>query len=75
MSKQTEKSKTKSIHGIENCQAVDVGIGDFAECLKAGPATCTHALPFGYGFLCMHPRVADIVENTKKQALQGAMKL
>jgi hypothetical protein len=74
MSKQTEKSKTESLRGIENCQAIDIGIGNFAECLKAGPATCSHALPFGYCFLCMHPRVAAIVENTKKQAMQGAVK-
>jgi len=66
--------RTKSSRGIENCQVVDIGIGNFAECLQAGPATCSHALPFGYCFLCMHPQVNDIIENTKKQAMKGMLK-
>jgi hypothetical protein len=75
MMKQSAKSKAKSLRGIENCRVVDIGIGSFAECLKAGPSTCSHALPFGYCFLCMHPQVADIIENTKKQAMKQALKL
>ena len=67
MAKQTEKSKRKSLEGLEDCRVLDVGIGNFGECLKAGPATCSHALPFGYCFLCMHPRVDEIIENTKKK--------
>jgi hypothetical protein len=66
--------RTKSLRGIENCRVVDIGIGNFAECLKAGPATCSHALPFGYCFLCMHPRVDEIIENTKKLAMKEALK-
>jgi hypothetical protein len=65
--------RTKSLRGIENCWVVDIGIGNFAECLKAGPATCSHALPFGYCFLCMHPRVDDIIENTKSQTRKGVL--
>jgi len=66
MTRQNIKAKPKSLGGIENCRVLDIGIGSFAECLKAGPATCSHALPFGYCFLCMHPRVNEILENTKK---------
>jgi hypothetical protein len=65
--------RTKSLRGIENCRVVDIGIGSFAECLKPGPATCTHALPFGYCFLCMHPRVDAIIENTKNQTRNGVL--
>ena len=74
MTKEKVKTKSKSMHGIENCRVVDIGIGSFAECLKAGPATCSHALPFGYCFLCMHPRVDEIIENTKKQAKAEVLK-
>ena len=73
MTKQNPKAKTNSLRGIENCRVVDIGIGSFAECLKPGPATCSHALPFGYCFLCMHPRVDDIIENTKNQTHKGVL--
>jgi hypothetical protein len=58
--------RTKSLRGIENCRVVEIGIAGFAECVQQGPAPCSHALPFGYCFLCMHPHVNDIIENTKK---------
>jgi hypothetical protein len=66
MAKQSAKTKTKSMQDIENCRVVETGIGNFAECANWGPVECPHALPFGYCFLCMHPRIDDIVENTKK---------
>ena len=74
MTKESAKTRSKSMRGIEHCRVVDIGIGSFAECLKAGPATCSHALPFGYCFLCMHPRVDEIIENTKKQAKMEVLK-
>ena len=73
MTKNNMKSKAKSSHGIENCRVVEVGIAGFAECVQQGPAPCSHALPFGYCFLCMHPRLQDIIENTKK--VQQAVKV
>ena len=66
MVKQSVKTKSKSLGGLENCRVVEIGIADFAECVQQGPALCSHALPFGYCFLCMHPRVNEIIENTKK---------
>ncbi|HLO14456.1 MAG TPA: hypothetical protein VK206_06490 [Anaerolineales bacterium] len=69
MTKQGVKSKTKSVQSIENCRAVEIGIGNFAECTEWGPTNCPHAMPFGYCFLCMHPRVDEIIENTKKALL------
>ena len=74
MTKESVKTKAKSMRGIENCRVVGIGIGNFAECMQAGPATCSHALPFGYCFLCMHPRVDEIIENTKNQVSRAALK-
>ena len=71
MTKQTGKVKSKSRHGIENCRVFDIGVSQFAECLQAGPSTCSHALPFGYCFLCKHPRLDEIIENTKRARLAG----
>ncbi len=61
----------KSAHGeareITDCRAESVGIVGFAECLRAGPNACAYALPFGYAFLCRHPRTSEIIENTHKE--------
>ena len=64
MSKSTVKEKY--IEEIRNCRVIDIGIEKFGECLKDGPSTCVYALPFGYCFLCGHPQVEEIIENTKK---------
>jgi hypothetical protein len=66
MPKQTPKEKTKSLGRLQNCRVVEIGVANFAECVQQGPAPCSHALPFGYCFLCTHPRLDDIIENTKK---------
>jgi hypothetical protein len=66
MAKQTATTKEKFLREIENCRVVDIGIEKFGECLKQGPATCSYAMPFGYCFLCGHPRVSEIIDNTKK---------
>ncbi|MGZ9234688.1 MAG: hypothetical protein ACXW4E_04120 [Anaerolineales bacterium] len=73
MAKRTVNVKTKSLRGLENCRVVEIGIDGFAECVQQGPAPCSDALPFGYCFLCMHPRLSDIIENTKKA--QAAVKV
>lgn len=69
MTKHSVKAKTKSMHGIEKCRVSEIGVENYAECLQRGPNTCPHALPFGYCFLCRHPRLDQIMENTKKAAL------
>jgi hypothetical protein len=58
-------SETNKIPEINGCRAVRVGEASFAECLMEGPNTCSYALPFGYCFLCQHPLLNEIVENTK----------
>jgi hypothetical protein len=65
MAQKTEKEKP--LGKYENCRVVEVGLDKFAECLKQGPATCSYAIPFGYCFLCNHPRVNEMLENTKQQ--------
>ena len=69
MAEQKVKAKTKSLGSLKNCRVVEIGIHGFAECVQQGPAPCDHALPFAYCFLCMHPRLDDIIENTKRVQL------
>lgn len=71
MTKHDTKADTKPQRGVPNCRVVAIGVGDFAECTEWKAVNCAHALPFGYCFLCMHPRVDDIIANTQK-ALQAA---
>jgi hypothetical protein len=61
--------KSGSLRGTQNCRVLDLGIGKFAECLKQGPSTCSYAVPFGYCFLCKHPQVDRLIEDTKKAGL------
>jgi hypothetical protein len=73
MKKTVQDPKAKLVQEIKNCRVVDIGIKDFGECLKDGPSTCSYALPFGYCFLCSHPLVDEIIENTKKvESFAGA---
>ncbi len=73
MKKTTQDPKAKLVQEIKNCRVVDIGIKDFGECLKEGPSTCSYALPFGYCFLCSHPRVEEIIEHTKEaESFAGA---
>jgi hypothetical protein len=66
MTKQLITTKAKSRSQIPGCQVVAVGLGNLAECTEWRAVNCSHALPFGYCFLCMHPRVDEMIENTKK---------
>jgi hypothetical protein len=70
MTKQSPKS-TKSSR-IEKCRVVEIGVDHMGECLEQGPQPCSHALPFGYCFLCTHPRVDEIIENTRKSQLTAS---
>ncbi len=65
MNKKNVTSKVKTFSRIENCRAVGIGIDGFAECLQKGPNQCSYSMPFGYCFLCQHPRLGEILENTK----------
>lgn len=61
-----EESNTKAQINILDCRAGRPVAQGFAECLRSGPNTCKYALPFGYCFLCGHPRLEEILEHTTK---------
>ena len=61
--------KIETSQNIKNCRAVSLEDNNFAECLLEGPNSCSYALPFGYCFLCQHPKLSEIVENTKRVEL------
>lgn len=62
---QQNAKPTKSSR-IEKCRVVEIGVEHMGECLQQGPQPCSHAMPFGYCFLCTHPQVDEIIENTKR---------
>ena len=66
MTKTTGNQKTGTMPDIVDCRAIDIGIAQLGECLRTGPNPCSFAMPFGYCFLCKHPRLDEIIENTKK---------
>ena len=66
MTSYPETSKLDEQANIEDCRAVEIDKNNIAECLLVGPNTCSFALPFGYCFLCQHPRLSEILDNTKK---------
>ncbi|HEY6074435.1 MAG TPA: hypothetical protein VIV15_13870 [Anaerolineales bacterium] len=55
---------TKIPENIEECRTGQVLAGGFVECLREGPNNCAYALPFGYCFLCQHPRLEEILQHT-----------
>jgi hypothetical protein len=70
----TKDSQTteSALQEISACRAESIGVSGFAECLCQGPNSCPYALPFGYAFLCRHPRMDEIIETTKKERLAAA---
>lgn len=63
--------KKGSLLEVGSCRVLDIGYPHYAECLCSGPNTCRHALPFGYGFLCRHPKVLKILENKTPHEPRG----
>ncbi len=61
------KETDASLVEIADCRAEDIGVSGFAECLCSGPNNCAYALPFGYAFLCQHPRMGEIVDKTERE--------
>ncbi len=59
------------VETIPDCQVTDMGLEGFAECLCKGPNSCEYALPFGYTFLCRHPRLGDMLERARKTKAQA----
>jgi hypothetical protein len=69
MPQKQKETNTRPLGKLANCRVIETGIGDIAECTQWDAVSCTHALPFGYCFICMHPRVGEIIENTKQALL------
>ena len=57
--------KSKDLQSLQDCCVSDVGLDGFAECQITGPNQCPYAMPFGYSFLCKHPRVDEIIAQSK----------
>jgi hypothetical protein len=55
-----------------DCRTLDLGIEGFVECLRAGPNSCKHAMPFGYAFLCRHPRYCAEAVAGERRAVTKA---
>jgi hypothetical protein len=66
MTIKNRKATEAALEEIRDCRAASIGIRGFAECLEVGPKACRYALPFGYAFLCRHPRMSEIIEKTTK---------
>jgi len=66
MNENIENAGTRTPPAITDCRASDIGLIEMGECLQAGPNSCSYALPFGYCFLCRHPRLREIISNTQK---------
>ena len=66
MVKQNGETADNWLEDISDCQADNVGIEGFGECRRNGPNACPYALPFGYAFLCRHPRLDEIVQTTTR---------
>ncbi len=63
------EDSTEKLFDIIHCRAENVGIEGLAECLDVGPKACPYAVPFGYAFLCQHPRLRVILENTHRERI------
>jgi hypothetical protein len=72
MDSNDDSTEKASVPALVSCRADSVGISGFAECRCAGPNMCVYALPFGYAFLCRHPRLNEILENTRKERAGAA---
>jgi hypothetical protein len=65
MTNQSAKSTTKPGPTPE-CRVMEIGVDHFGECPQQGPQPCSHALPFGYCFLCTHPQVDEMIASTRR---------
>jgi hypothetical protein len=74
MDKDITNGHTETPADIRTCRVADIGYSSYAECLCSGPNLCRYALPFGYGYLCQHPQLDEIIEKTKQAASQSISK-
>jgi hypothetical protein len=58
---ESPKGRPMVLPHTEICQAKDIGIDQFAECLVEHPLGCKYALAFGYGFFWWHSNRKEII--------------
>lgn len=61
-----------SVEELKGCRVQNIGLHGFAECLDLGPKACPYAVPFGYAFLCQHPRLELLIERTEQERARRA---
>jgi hypothetical protein len=66
------ETTTGVVMDIKGCRVQHIGLDGYAECLDVGPKACPYALPFGYAFLCKHPRLEAIIERTQQEKAKRA---
>ena len=67
----TGRNQEEPLPDLEHCNARRLaGLCDVVDCLVANPL-CGHAISFGYGFLCQHPRRKEIVELIEARLAAG----
>jgi len=66
--------KSKDSFNTKDCCVSDVGLTGFAECQMSGPNQCPYAMPFGYSFLCQHPRLNKIMAKSKERQSTAVLK-
>jgi len=71
MSKITAESRPDARLMNKTCQTLDIAIPGYEECLRGGPNPCRYALPFGYSFLCHHPRLRETQPDRPRGAVAG----
>ena len=60
-----EPKPARTFPDVAICRAKPSGFGDYADCLVDDPRSCRYALSFGDGYLCRHPKRAEIVARTE----------
>ncbi len=62
-----ENSKTK--FDITKCEAQDMSIDKFCECLIEKPYLhqCEYYISYGGGFFCKHPNRVEIIRHTNRK--------
>ncbi len=68
MKKKTSSRPAESTPDLSQCRVANLGTDTYVECLCAGPNDCRYALPFGYAFLCQHPKFNAFLLKEKPAA-------
>ncbi len=62
--RQEPAAKTRRLPDAELCRARHTGFADHVNCVTPHQWSCEFAIPFGLGYLCVHPDRFDIATRT-----------